>query len=397
MNVVFWLLALLMLVLALALVLPPLLRRPASQVDHNRANIAIHRQRLAELDAEVAAGTLAPDTAAEARSEIERQLLSELQPEQRTQSRPSRVVAASVAVLLPLLAVGLYFQLGGQPPENRQAQVPADREGQIAFIREHLKELEMQVEAQPENLDGWLMLARSHMVLQQYEQAAQTLARAQERFGQEPNVLADRAEAAGYAAGGDLSGLPAELLQAALRVEPAHPKALWLAGLAAMQRDDSGQAEQYWRRLLAVLPPDSGPAQQVEQMLAQFGAQPAAEPEAAGQSALQVEVRLDPALAGSLPAEGTVFVLARAAEGPRAPLAVVRHAVGDLPLNVRLDDSMAMVEGMNLSRFPAVVVEARISRSGQAITQSGDLVGRSEPIQVGGSKNVEVVIDQIAP
>jgi cytochrome c-type biogenesis protein CcmH len=388
----FWAMAAAMVALALVFVLPPLLRGKPAAGDQNAANVAIFKQRLAELEREAAGGGLTEQGLAEARAELERQLLGDLRPQSATaKTKPARGVAAAVALLVPALAAGLYFQLGGLPlDEQPTAQIPADREGQIAFIRDNLEELQAKVAAEPENLEGWLMLARSHMVLEQYQVAADALARAERHLGEQPDLLASRAEAAGYAAQGDLTGLPSQLLQRALAIEPAHPKALWLAGLAALQGEDNRQAELYWRRLLAVLPPESGTAAQVEQMLTRL------EPAPASAAKLAVTVRLDPALAQGLPPEATVFVLARAAEGPRAPLAVVRRQVRDLPLTLTLDDSMAMVPEMNLSRFPQVVVEARVSRSGAAAAASGDLIGRSEPVRPGGEP-LEILIGQTVP
>lgn len=388
----FWIAAAAMVVLALALVLPPLLRSDTAAGDQNAANVAIFKERLAELEREAAAGGLSEQGLAEARAELERQLLGDLRSQpQKVSIKPARGAALVVALLVPALAAGLYFQLGGVAlVEQPTAQIPADREGQIAFIRDNLEQLRARVEADPDNLEGWLMLARSYMVLEQHQAAADALARAEQHLGEQPDLLANRAEAAGYAAQGDLSGQPRELLRRALALEPAHPKALWLAGLAALQAEDRRQAELYWRRLLAVLPPDSGTAAQVQQMLAQL------QPAPATAAKLDVTVRLEPALAQGLPPDATVFVLARAAEGPRAPLAVVRRQVKDLPLSLTLDDSMAMVPEMNISRFGEVVVEARVSRSGAAAAASGDLIGRSEPVRP-GSQPLEILIDRTVP
>lgn len=404
---ILWISATLMLLVALALVLWPLIsRRPNSILDQQDANLAVFRRRFAELESDHQAGLLGDDDFAEARQELEHQLLGDLGDEQQQQSvRPSRpafATAAMVALLLPLFAVMLYLQLGSPAVLKPQmaAAISSDEQEQIAFIQEHLAELEAKVAADPSDLEGVMMLGRAYLVLQRFDDAVALYATAENQAKQQPVLLVDYAEALGYSQGGNLLGRPAELLQRALAMEPAFPKGLWLAGVAAMQADESQQARQYWQRLVAVLPPGSETAEQVQQLLADISQEdvttetPQA-PSAADTASLQVEVELAPELAAQVAAGSTVFVLARPADGPRAPLAVVRHPVERLPLRVTLDESMAMVPGMSLSQFPEVVVEARISRSGEAMSQAGDLVGYSAPIALDGSNAISIIINEV--
>jgi cytochrome c-type biogenesis protein CcmH len=401
--ITFWIIAGLMLLAALALVLRPLLsNRPLSAaLDQQDANIAVFRRRLDELETEQAAGLLTAADAAEARLELERQLLGDLgERAAPLRRRPSYGAALAVGLLLPIAAVLMYLQLGSPTAATGiAAGAASDEQSQVAFIREHIGDLEEKVRAEPGNLEAVLMLGRAYLVLQQYDAAVALYAEAQSQLGDQSVLLVDYAEALGYAQGANLVGRPSELLQRALAVEPTSQKALWLMGLASMQADQPQQAQHYWQRLAATLPPESETAEQVRQLLAEVAAQlPAGTAE--GQSAavaasLQVEVRLAPALAEQVPVGGTVFVLARPATGQRAPLAVVRQPVERLPLQVTLDESMAMVPGMSLREFPQVVVEARISRSGDAASKPGDLLGRSGPVAVAAGEPVVIVIDQV--
>lgn len=401
-----WIAAGLMLLAALALVLRPLLsQQPEPVLDQHHANIAIFRRRAAELSADHQAGLLTDADLTEARQELERQLLGDLK-EQAPQTvtpppRPAVTTALVIGLLLPLVAVLLYLQLGN--PAAVEPMVAAgsaqDEQQQIAFIEQHLAELEAKVAQEPEDLEAVMMLGRAYLVLQRFDAAVALYAQVESQAGQEPVFLVDYAEALGYAQGGNLLGRPTELLRQALAVEPAFPKGLWLAGVAAMQADQPGQARQYWQRLSAVLPPESPTAEQLRQLLAEIDAQGvAAEPAPhAAPASLQVEVELAPELAAQVAAGSTVFVLARPVDGPRAPLAVVRHSVERLPLKVTLDENMAMVPGMSLSQFPDVVVEARISQSGDAVSKAGDLIGYSQPVTTTDSSTVRVVINQTVP
>jgi cytochrome c-type biogenesis protein CcmH len=395
--ITFWIVAAVLVVSALGFVLWPLLARQSlPELDQQGANVAIFRRRLAELEAERAAGVLGDAEATEAKLELERQLLGDLAPASAAAApaRASYRSAAAVALALPAAVVALYLHLGSPATlaGSPVADIPQDAEGQLAFIREHLGQLEAKVQSDPDDLEALLMLGRAYVVLQRYDDAVALFQRAEHRAEQQPLLLVDQAEALGYAQGGNLQGRPVALLERALSIEPALPKALWLAGLAAMQAERPQQARQYWQRLLAVLPPDSGTAAQVNELLAQLdGAAPAA----SGGAAVDVRVRLAPELAERVPADATVFVLARAVDGPKAPLAVVRQPAAQLPLAVRLDESMAMVAGSTLKEFPQVVIEARVSLSGDAASRSGDLIGRSAPVAVAAEAPVEIVIDQV--
>ena len=385
---------------ALAFVLPPLLKAPKDSMGSEReANLAVHRQRLRELQAERDSGALAPAAYEEAKAELERQLLEELRPEQAAQLRPARRTALVVALAVPLLAGGVYLTLGSYRAWLQPAVPPADDvHAQVEFIRQNVDRLQARVEEQPDDLDAWLMLGRSYVLLQRYADAVAVLERAQAHFGEVPQVLAERAEAVAYASGGDLQGQAKTLLLRALELDPANPKALWLAGLSAAQGERPAEARQYWQRLLDVLPPESGAARQIRGLMAELGGETPEALAAVPTARLTVEVRLAPALAERAPPEATVFILARAAgDGPKAPLAVARRQVKDLPTTVQLDDTMGMVPGMTLAEFPEVVLEARVSRNGDAIAVPGDPIGRSAPVKVGAEAPVVVEINGTVP
>jgi cytochrome c-type biogenesis protein CcmH len=402
--------AVLLTLAGLVFVVWPLLR-PAggARATAQAASVSIYRDQLAELDRDLALGTLGPAQYASARAELEGRLLEEVaaQPvEARAARRDGRWLPLSIAVLMPLCAGLLYWHLGqpsGIGAAKRRAVDPsnltqADFEAMTAKLAQRMA-------AKPDDPVGWLMLGRAYKALERYPEAVQALAEAVRRAPEEPEVLVEYAETLGLQRGGNLDGGPARLLERALKIDPNHPKALTLAGAAAFASQDYEHAIAYWERLLAQVPPGSELAQALETGLAQArqaagGKPPATAPAApappAAAETIRGEVRLAAALAGRVDPQDTVFVVARAAEGPRMPLAVVRSRVKDLPLRFALDDSQAMAPQMKLSGFPKVIVTARISRSGNAMPQSGDLQGASAPVTP-GARGVVITVDSVVP
>jgi cytochrome c-type biogenesis protein CcmH len=213
------------------------------------------------------------------------------------------------------------------------------------------------------------------------------------------------------AQGQSLRGKPTELINKALKIDPDSMKGLALAGSAAMERGDFAAAIKHWERLRSLLPADSEDARMIEgglaearQMLSHIkgGKPPAmleqiappAQAVASGKERITGKVVLGDNLKGKYSPDDTVFVLARAAEGPKMPLAILRKQVRDLPLTFELDDSMAMQPQMKLSAFDQVVVVARISKSGTAMPEAGDAQGMSQALKP-GTKGVNLKIDQM--
>ena len=206
--------------------------------------------------------------------------------------------------------------------------------------------------------------------------------------------------------GNRLDGEPARLVERALELDPEFARALWLAGVHAFNVGDAERAGALWQRILALPGLSPQAAAQVREALAQAGTPPAAASATAaparaqadaGGASVTVNVALDPALAARVSGDETLFVFARAASGPRMPLAIARLTAADLPARVTLDESMAMTPQMTLGTFPQVVVGARVSRSGNATPTAGDLEGSSAPLAPAGGPEVTVTIDRVVP
>jgi cytochrome c-type biogenesis protein CcmH len=401
--IVFWLIALILIAIALAFVLPPLLgaRRPDTGEADDRDNLNLYRSRIAALDEQCRLGALGEDDLAQAKDELSRELLADSDAAPASGSGAPALVsrpwlAIAVGLAVPLLAVSLYQRLG----EPRAIDPPAAASSEPA-VEDLVARLAARMRSEPGDSEGWLMLGRSYMAMERYAEAVDAFTAAHQLLGDGPELLSDLAEAEALMGGQDFLGTPGAHLESALELDPEYPKALWLGAFAAMQRGEAALAVRRWQSLLDRQPADSEAAQILRGLIADSGIAEAAPdtrvaaPQA--QPGLTVNVVLADRLAAGLSGGETLFVFARAAQGPPMPLAVARKQVRDLPLTVTLDDSMAMAPGMKLSNFDRVVVGARISMSDSATPGSGDLQGFSEAVQVGGEDTVNVTITQRVP
>ncbi|MBI4195267.1 MAG: c-type cytochrome biogenesis protein CcmI [Betaproteobacteria bacterium] len=415
--IVFWLMVSVLVAGALLLLLPPLLRRgaPAPGVSRKATNVAVYRDQLRELERDLASGVLGREVYEEAKREVERRLLDDVGDvvdDASTESVAGRNAAVVVGAALPIVAFAIYLAVG-----NFQALLPgaaANAGGQAAHnvseeqIREMAGRLAARMEKEPENVEGWVMLGRTYTALGQFSDAARAYANAVMRVDADAALLADYADALAMAQGQRLDGEPEKLVLRALKIDPRNIKALALAGSAAFERRDYRSAIDYWERIRAIVPPDSEIGKSIVGSIAEArnlagqsggstpvagtGATSGGGKPAPGTGRVSGVVEIAPALAAKVAPTDTLFVFARAAQGPRMPLVILRAQAKDLPFRFTLDDSSAMSPGMTLAGQKQVIVGARISKSGSATPQSGDLEGLSSPIDV-GTTSVAVVIN----
>jgi cytochrome c-type biogenesis protein CcmH len=383
----FWLAGAALAVVALGLVLRPLLYRKAQPaVSRREANISIYRDQLRELDADLAAGTLAQGDYERARRELEARLLEDVAaaPEPAP-ARASRALVAILAAAIPAAAVGVYAVVGNPgalaPLEEQHAATVQQLDAMVARLAARLRE-------NPDDADGWKLLGRSYAALGRFNESVDAYAKGAARAPRDADLLADFADALAMARGQSLEGEPEKLVLRALEIDPRHLKALALAGTAAFGRRDYSGAVAYWERMLPLVPADSEDARSIRASIEE------AKSRAVARAPLRGTVSLSPKVKERAAPDDTVFIFARAAEGPPMPLAIVRKRVRDLPLQFSLDDSMAMAPGMRISAFPRVVVAARVSKSGEAKPQPGDLQGASAPV-ANDADGIRVVIDSV--
>jgi cytochrome c-type biogenesis protein CcmH len=327
--------------------------------------------------------------------------------------RPSARLMIGLSVCVLGLAIAGYAWKGspGLKPAS-VAAASADPEEQAARqqIEAMVDKLAQRLKDKPDDATGWLMLGRSYTVLGRIDDALPAYAKAVALRGNDATTLADYADALATKNGGQATAESDAIVARALAADPKHLKALALAGTSAFEHADYAGAARHWEKMALGLPPDSPDAPRLQASLAEArkrgglaaptpiatsasgpGAAGAATASAAADTSVSGTVTLSPALTGQASPTDTVFVFARAAQGPRMPLAVLRAQVKDLPITFKLDDSMAMAPTARISGAAQVIVGARISKSGNAVPQAGDLAGESAPVAP-GARGVAITI-----
>lgn len=403
----FWLAASLLVVVCMGVLLRPLLRRSPPPRDADAVPASeVYRDQLHELDGDLRRGTLDASQRNAAQDELGRRLLDD---EPAARARESRSTSASrspslAALLLaavPSAAILLYLQLGNPLALWRSGDMgPMAKDGMghelsNAQVEGLVNQLAQRLRAQPDDAEGWYMLGRSYAALERPADAAVAYAKAVELVPDEAMLRADYADVLASVNGGSLKGAAQAQIDRALALDPDQPKALALAASAAMERGDKAQAVAHWEHLYRLLPPQSQTAARIAASLAEVRGEAAPTVATAGASVSGRVLVSDKAPRKPAPDE-TLFVYARPVDGSRMPLAVLRRQARDLPLAFTLDDSLAMSAGHRLSSQKSVMLEARVSASGNAIAQPGDLVGQAGPVPLGSSA-VSITIDAMLP
>lgn len=416
---VFWVFASLMLLSALFFVLRCLLQQPNKQKINKDVALGLYKDRLAEFDRDKQAGILTSENYAVLKLDLDRSLLNEVETEsivaaKTGQSRDWWAVAI-IGLLLPAMAIPLYMKLGQpqliahQQPMPLQQVAGEDGEG-LPSVESMVNMLAERMQEDPSDPEGWFMLGKSYVALGRFAEAVDAFKNLYELLGDEPDVLVRYADAIAMANGGTLAGKPDELIQKALLIDPQNSDGLWLAGMASFEKKDYRQAIAYWQTLLPQLTNDADMSAQIEGLIKQAQNQQTVDGSAmAGVvisesdthaqiiSHIKVKVSLVPELLAEVSPSDSLFIFAQAPAGSAMPIAVVRKQVKDLPLEITLDDSMAMMPTRKLSDFKEVRIGARISKSGNAIPQSGDLASNKLHVDVGQSESVELMINQQLP
>lgn len=400
---IFWSVIVLLIIGALAFVLLPLLKSH----DNNRSvarediNKAIYLGKVEDLEADLDKGLLDQDEYQHALTDLQQTLLQDADTQQPTQTSSSNniFVTLVLAISLPVMAIMLYKyvstgeftnDLSQQQHANTQSQ---SLEGAIASLQKKLQE-------DPDNVEGWKMLGQSYFVMQRYEAAKQAYINALELVNQaDPELLVLTAESSAFSNNELFAEYEKSLLKKALSINPKFERALWYAGYAAYTSSDYSVAVEHWQSLSELVPADRP---QVKQSLNTFLADarekagmPAVveETQDSQQRTINVAVQLNANINQLANSNDTLFIYARPAQGPKMPLSLARMTVASLPIEVTLTKDMSMVPNMTIESFDQIEVLARISKSGQAITQPGDLISQAVKVDFSISNSANVVLD----
>ncbi len=429
MTVAFWSIVSVMTVCILGLLLRPLLKRPAAASVEQEKTLSVYRQQFSELEQDHAAGLLTDEQYRTARSELERRVLEETEtagiPTPSTGVAMNlRIVALTLGMIIPAASGVLYWTLGNPAAMTHPAvssaafQGGSGEEPQMAdSLNELIEQLRKKLEQNPTDPIGWGLLARSYMAMERYADAVPIFEKATKLDPDNASLLADYADALGVHQGRKLDGRPEKLIQQALKLDPHNVKALMLSGTIAYNRKDFARAAKEWEDAHAYLPPDD--QESSEQLVASIAeakrrlggpsmnmlvANPPMEPakpvkpatQRGASRAITGKVVLGPNFSGKGALPDTLFVFAKDVAGPPMPVSIVRASSKDLPFTFRLDDSTSPMPSRKLSDVDTVVIVARLSKSGRAMAESGDLEGMSQPVKP-GAENITVVIDRQRP
>lgn len=443
----FWVVAGILTIGALLFIVPTLISKGTSRtgVIRKAANVSIYRDQLAELESDLRSDVLSKEQYDQSKRELQQRMIQDV-PEGEslatmviTSSNRGNIATITVLMLaIPLMAVSLYLWIGNtkgltpQPISEQQSPMsgsgPESESGHQNFSSV-LDSLIARLREQPNDVEGWIMLGRTYAIMQRFNEAKIAYEQVIALSPESPELLVDYADIVAMTNGGSLQGEPMELVNKALSLSPKNPKALALAGTAAFEQKNFKQAASYWEKLLVQIPPESKLAQSVKESITEakslasgkgstmagmqnqvatsnqnspppasqaITASPNADSAGATGATLTGTVTLSATLAGKVSPDDTLFIFARATDGPPMPRAISVKKVRDLPASFLLTDGMGARPDLKISNVPQLIISARITKSGKAMPESGDLQGFSQKVKP-GDKNINIMIDQQIP
>ena len=391
----FFIPAFLLLVLVLLLLLRPFLFPTKVQATSRRQmNAAIYREELDKLEAERSAGTITSEDYEIAHAEMRQRLFQDTNEEDDHSTLGStKKTAIGICIFIVLISSGLYFSFGDvYRVSQKNSETPMTQDG----VEKMVAEFAGKMEKDPGNLQGWAMLARSYRILGRNEDAAKAYARAGSFVDSDPQLLADYADTLAANANGSFVGKPLSLINQALKLDPNNLMALWLSGTAAFNANNYRSAVQTWEKLASQLPPNSEELKMIEGSIAEARSKGGLSPKApvvSSAKGISGLIELAPDIKSKVKPSDTLMVIARQV-GERMPVAVFKAPVTQFPMNFVLNDALAMNPNAPLSKLSEVSIEVRISKSGMAKPETGDLISSAKTIKV-GSENVRFLVDQV--
>jgi len=408
----FWILVSVLVVVAVAWLAPVLLReKPLRELDRKQQNVAIAKERLDEIAAEHASGEMTSDVYEQVKGELEASLIIDVDDQDKDTGQQMKVSGSGKLVLLllvfliPLGTIGMYQKLGS-PEFLDYAGASAGREHSIEHVAKGAEsiddlivKLKARLEKSPEDGEGWYLLARTHMSRQEFAEALEALQKTHAIMGDHPAILTGMADATAMINSGDLTGKPTEYLDRALELDPQNTTGLWLGGMAAQQVGNYQLAVDRWTQLVPLLGDEAGSQQQVRELINQAVQEAGtkgievkvANVEAAPAKAIMVKLTAD--VPATVSPDSPVYVFAVAASGPPMPLAAVRVNLSELPTEITLDDSNAMMPELKISSIDEVIVSARIAMNGDPLPQAGDYSSHRVKMEISEAAAVELVIN----
>ena len=385
--------AFLLLVLVLVLLLRPFIFPPKIEATSRRQmNAAIYREELEKLEAERVAGVINSVDYEIAHAEMRQRLFQDINEEDdRSVMGSSKVTVIGLCIFVALLSAGFYWSLGDA---TRIAEQGAQQPMTQASVEKMVTEFAVKMEKDPSNLEGWVMLARSYRILGRNEDAAKAYERAGNFIDSDPQLLADYADVLAANANGNFTGKPLKLINQALKLDPNNLMALWLSGTASYTTGNYKAAVQAWEKVAQQLPPETEESRSIQASIADArakGGLPSKTVVAPKGISGKIEISAD--LKSKVKPSDILMVIARK-PGERMPVAVLKTSVAEFPMSFSLTDALAMNPSAPLSQLSDASIEVRISKTGMAKPEAGDLISSPQTVKVGAS-NVRLVIERV--
>ena len=385
--------AFLLLVLVLVLLLRPFIFPPKVEATSRRQmNATIYREELEKLETERVTGSINSADYEIAHAEMRQRLFQDTDEEDdRSVMGSSKITAIGLCLFIALLSAGFYFALGDATRiAQKNTQQPMTQEG----VEKMVAQFAAKMEQDPSNLQGWVMLARSYRILGRNQEAAKAYERAGSFIESDPQLLADYADVLASNANGIFSGKPLQLINQALKLDPNNLMALWLSGTASYAAGNYKAAVQTWENLAQQIPPGTEDARSIEASIADARAKGGLSSKpSVNTKGVSGKIEISTDLKSKVKSGDIVMVIARK-PGERMPVAVLRTGISDFPMNFSLTDALAMNPSAPLSQLSEASVEVRISKTGMAKPEAGDLISTPQIVKV-GANNIRLVIDQV--
>jgi len=385
--------AFLLLVLVLVLLLRPFIFPPKVEATSRRQmNAAIYREELDKLELERALGSINGADYEIAHAEMRQRLFQDTNEEDdRSVMGSSKMTVIGLCLFVTVLSAGFYFSLGDATRiAEKNTQQPMTQDG----VEKMVAQFAAKMEQDPTNLQGWVMLARSYRILGRNAEAAKAYERAGNFIDSDPQLLADYADVLASNANGSFAGKPLKLINQALKLDPNNLMALWLSGTASYASGNYKAAVQTWEKLAQQLPPGTEDARSIEASIADARAKGGLSSQASvNTKGISGKIEIAADIKSKVKSGDIVMVIARK-PGERMPVAVLKTSVSEFPMSFSLTDALAMNPSAPLSQLSEASIEVRISKTGMAKPEVGDLISAPQTVKV-GANNVRLVIDQV--
>jgi len=414
--VLFWSASVGLLLVSIIVILKTLFNKNKSNIKNENNSKILYEQKLLEIDKDIENNILSSNDAENIKKEL-KNTLQEYQVESdlllsnsyHSSKNEKKVVSLILILIIPAFVFGVYNIVGSPDVIEKLAFTSniSDTQNsneQLASVDEMLNRVERRLLDNPDNIDDWLMLANSYLVLKRYPESIRAFENLYRLVGDEPSLLFRYADALAMANSGTFTGKPAEMIKKALLLDPENTMGLWLAGLASYEEGKIKEAITHWEKVLPKLKDGSEEQKNIKKYL-EFAYQnnntpkeeSNSEPINAKKYSIKLNIRLSPDF-DDLDKNQKVFIYVKSEdETNNMPIIVLPKKVADLPLYVELDDSMAMLPSSKLSDYQSVRVIARVSKTGNAIASKGDPIGVIESVSTNSNETIELTINKIVP